>query len=91
KHHNAYFPAGFAALQQAMKENDAQFPKKRLVIKNVLGDGKMVAVHSHLTLAPGKTEMVVVHLFRFKGSKIIEMWDCGQEIPSKMPNTDGLF
>ncbi len=91
KHHNAYFPAGFAALQKAMKENDAQFPKKRLLIKNVLGDGGMVAVHSHFTMVPGKTQFVVVHLFRFKRGKIIEMWDCCQEIPTDTPNKDELF
>ena len=41
KHHNAYFPAGFAPLKKAMIENHAQFPNKQITVKNVLGDGDL--------------------------------------------------
>ncbi|MDE1834030.1 MAG: nuclear transport factor 2 family protein, partial [Candidatus Micrarchaeota archaeon] len=50
KHHNIFTPAGFRALKNAMKENDIRFPGKRLVIKDVLVDGDLVAVHSNLIL-----------------------------------------
>lgn len=73
KHHNPFFPAGFPALQKAMIENHVQFPSKRLKVKNVLGDGELVAVHSHLVLRPGETGIAVVHLFRFHGDKIVEL------------------
>ncbi len=91
KHHNAYFAAGFPALRQAMKDNDQQFPNKRFVIKNVLGDGNLVAVHSHVIVDPGKMELAAVHLLRFAQGKIIEMWDIGQPIPADLPNNDGMF
>ncbi len=91
KHHNPFFPAGFPALKKAMIENHAQFPNKQLTVKNVLGDGELVAVHSHIVLRPGETGISAVHLFRFDGNKIVEMWDCGQPVPADSPNKDGAF
>jgi predicted SnoaL-like aldol condensation-catalyzing enzyme len=91
KHHNPFFPAGFPALKKAMIENQAQFPGKQLTVKHMLGDGDLIAVHSHIVLRPGETGMVVVHLFRFHGEKIVEMWGCGQPLPADSPNADGAF
>ncbi len=91
KHHNPFFPAGFPGLRKAMNENHIQFPDKQLMVKNVLGDGDLVAVHSHIVLQPGETGMASVHLFRFRGDKIVEMWDCGQPVPADSPNKDGVF
>jgi predicted SnoaL-like aldol condensation-catalyzing enzyme len=91
RHHNPFFLAGFPALKKAMSENQIQFPNKQLTVKNVLGDGDLVAVHSHIVLRPVETGIVAVHLFRFEGNKIVEMWDCGQPIPADSPNNDGAF
>ena len=91
KHHNPFFAAGFPALQKAMSENHAQFPSKQLFVKNVLGDGDLVAVHSHIVLHPGDPGIAVVHLFRFQEGKIVEMWDCAQPVPADSPNADGAF
>ena len=91
KHHNHFFPAGFASLQKAMKDNHVQFPAKRIAVKNVLADGDLVAVHSELILKSAGDRMTVVHIFRFKGDMIVEMWDCGQQIPADSPNGDGAF
>lgn len=91
KHHNTYFPAGISVLKEGMKENHVQFPDKQFSVKNVLGDGNLVATHSHLTFKAGEPGMIVVHLFRFKNNKIVEMWDCGQPIQVDSPNKDGAF
>ncbi len=91
KHHNPYFSAGFAALKQAMLEDHARNPNKEISIKNVLGDGDLVAVHSHLRREQEGGDMIVVHLFRFRQDKIVEMWDCGQPLPADSPNADGAF
>jgi len=91
KHHNCYFPAGIAILKQAMVDNHKQFPVRTFDIKHVLGDGNMVAVHSHLRMNETDNGMVTVHFFRFAGDKIVEFWDCGQQIPADMPNKDGAF
>jgi predicted SnoaL-like aldol condensation-catalyzing enzyme len=89
KHHNAFFPAGLPALQAAMKEDQAQSPQKQITIVNVLSDGDRVAVLSHLRR--GSDDMAVVHLFRFKEGRIVELWDCGQVLPQEIPNRDGAF
>ncbi|MBI3334395.1 ester cyclase, partial [Candidatus Pacearchaeota archaeon] len=91
KHHNMYFPAGFDSLKKAMKENHEKFPEKKFSIKHVIGEGEMAIAHSHLTFNSGGKEMIVFHMFRFKNGKIVEMWDCGQEIPDDIPNKDGAF
>jgi len=91
KHHNPFFPAGFSSLKKAMAENHIQFPNKQFIPINIIADGDFVAVHSHLVLKQGDQEMAVVHIFRFQGNKIVEMWDCGQAIPSDSPNKDGAF
>ncbi len=91
KHHNPFFPAGFPALEKAMIENHIQFPSKKITVKNVLGDGDLVAVHSHIVPHPGEAGIAAVHLFRFHNGKIVEMWDCVQPVPADSPNMDGAF
>jgi predicted SnoaL-like aldol condensation-catalyzing enzyme len=91
KHHNAFYPAGFPALQKGMEENHLKFPNKKFTIKNVIGDGDVVTVHSHVILQPKELEFSTMHLFRFQNGKIVEMWDIGQQVPLDSPNKDGLF
>ncbi len=91
KHHNPYFPAGFPALKQAMIENHAQFPDKRIDIKHVIAEGDLVSAHSRVVLGPGEKDIAVVHVFRFRGEKIVELWDIGQPVPGDSPNRDGAF
>ncbi len=91
RHHNPYFAAGFPALKQGMLANHAQFPHKQFTLKHVLGDGDLVAVHSHIIPDPGHAGVAAVHLFRFAGGRIVELWDCGQPVPADSPNAGGMF
>lgn len=91
KHHSPYFPAGFPALKKAMSEDQAMNPNKRLIVRNVLGDGDLVAVHSHIARCPGDPGFAVMHLFRFRAGRIVEMWDFAVVIPSDSPNADGTI
>lgn len=91
KHHNVYYAADFTSLKQGMLENHAQFPTKRIMVKNVVGEGSLVAVHSNIILKPGESGISVVHIFRFERGKIVEMWDVGQAIPLESPNRIGAF
>ena len=91
KHHNVYFPAGFSALRQGMIDAHTQFPNTQLSIKHVISEGDLVAVHSHVMHKPGDAGVSVVHLFRIKKNKIVEMWDVGQQLPDKLLNKDGAF
>jgi predicted SnoaL-like aldol condensation-catalyzing enzyme len=91
KHHNVYYSAEFASVKQGMIENHGQFPNKRLMVKNVVGEGNLVTIHSNLILKPGEPGLSVVHIFRFEAGKIVEMWDVGQAIPIDSPNRIGAF
>lgn len=91
KHHNAYFGAGFTSLREAMKANHVETPGKQFIIKHVVAENDLVAVHSHLTFKADEPGMIVVHLLRFDNGKIVELWDLGQQIPVDIPNTDGVF
>ena len=91
KHHNPHFAAGMPALRQAMIDNHAQFPDKRIETKRVIADGDLVATHSLVSLNPGNMNIVAVHIFRFRGDRIVELWDVTQELKADSPNADGTF
>jgi len=92
RHHNPYFRGDVESLMLAMEESAAKHPNKVLEIHRVIGDGDLVAVHSHVVLSPEDSKgMALVHIFRFEGEKIIELWDIGQALPEIIPNEHGMF
>lgn len=91
RHHNPYFPGDAESLLAAMAENAANFPGKSLEIKHALEDGEIVAVHSRVRQHPEDRGGAVVHLFRFHGERIVELWDVGQPVPERSPNENGMF
>ena len=91
RHHNPYFGGDAASLRAGMEDNAAQFPSKAFEIQRVLGEGDLVAVHSRVQLGPDMPEMAVVHIFRFDGDRIIELWDVAQQVPPQNPNANGMF
>ena len=91
KHHNPFFASGFPSLKKGMIDAHMQFPNTTIDIKHVLGDGDLVAVHSNVVMNPGEKGVAVVHLFRFQGGNIVEMWDIGQPVSADSPNADGMF
>lgn len=90
-HHNAYFPGDRESLLVAMEQSAESEPNKSFTVKQVIDSGDRVAVFSHLHRAQANQEYAVVHIFRFEGSKIVEMWDIGQEIAKDSPNALGMF
>lgn len=91
KHHNPHFRGDAASLMAAMEENAARSPDKILDVHRVLEDGDQVAVHSRVRQTPGDLGVAVVHVFRFEGDRIVEMWDVGQAIPEDRVNEHGMF
>ncbi len=96
--HNPYTHGGMETLFDSMAEAQRQAPKypdPGFVIKAVLSDGDMVAVHTELLgskSSPGKGGLRQVHLFRFgRGNKIVEYWDITQMVQPDMPNAAGAF
>lgn len=90
-HHNAYFPGDRESLLVAMEQSAASEPNKSFTVKQVVDSADRVAVLSHLERAQTGQGYAVVHILRFEGSKIVEMWDIGQEIPKDSPNALGMF
>jgi len=91
RHHNAYFPGDVESLKQGMADAHKKFPQTTLEVQHALEDGDTVAVHSRVSHGPGQPDIAVVHLFRFEGDQIAELWDVGMEAPKDSPNKNGLF
>lgn len=89
-HHNAWFPGDRESLLLAMEQSAQMEPNKSLDIKQVVEGDDRVAMLSHLRRADGQ-EYAVVHIARFEGDKIVELWDLGQEVPEDSPNALGMF
>lgn len=91
RHHSAYFPAGMAVLLDAMEAAARSAPDRTMDVQRVVAEGDHVVVHSHVRHRPDDPGASVVHIFRFAGERIAELWDVGQPIPPDLPNVDGMF
>jgi len=91
RHHNPYFQGDAATLMAAMEENAAAYPKKAIEIHHALEEGDLVALHACVKLKPGDLGIATIHLFRFEGDHIVELWDVGQAVPEESPNKSGMF
>ena len=91
RHHNPYFAGDAESLKAGMAEAHEKFPDTTLEIQHVLEEGDLVAVHSRVRHSTDTPEIAVVHIFRFEGDRIAELWDIGQEAPKDSPNENGLF
>lgn len=90
-HHNPFFKGDAESLAVAMEENAARNPDKKLDILHALQDGELVAVHSRVRMKPDDPGAALVHIFRFEGNLIAELWDIGQPVPKDSPNEHGMF
>ncbi len=91
RHHNPHFRGDAAALKEAMLENARENPHKVLDVQRALQDGDQVAVMSHIRQRSGELGAAVVHICRFEGDRIVEMWDVGQAVPAQSANENGMF
>jgi len=90
-HHNFYFKGDAESLKDGMAQAHKQFPNTALDVQRAVAEGDLVAVHSRVRHAPERPEIAVVHIFRFEGDKIAELWDVGTEVPKDSPNENGAF
>src|SRR5262245_8868320 len=86
RHHNPYFRGSAEAMAAGMEAKSTEFPHKSLELERAIEDSDLVAVHSRVRLKPGGQEMALVHIFRFAGDRIAELWDIGQPVPEEMQN-----
>lgn len=90
KHHNGFFSGDRESLLQGMIQSNEMFPNKKLSIKLAVAEPPYVTLLSHVKITEGK-EAAVVHMYRFEGEKIAEMWDISQEVPKDSLNENGVF
>lgn len=88
-HHNQYFKGDRESLLKAMEEAHRSSPNKSVEIKKTYEDDDTVITHS--LVRQENQDIAVVHIFRFAGEKIVELWDLGQLIDKDSPNENGLF
>ena len=91
RHHNPYFRGDVQTLAAAMDDNAAQSPDKVFEIQRALEDGDLVAVHSRVRMKPGDPDIAVVHILRFDGDRVAELWDIATLVPKDSPNQNGMF
>jgi predicted SnoaL-like aldol condensation-catalyzing enzyme len=91
RHHNVHFAGTADALATAMEENARRHPHKTLAIRQMAEEGDRVWTLSEVHHEPGDRGAAVMHIFRFDGDRIVELWDLGQELPEGSPNTNGAF
>ena len=91
QHHNPYFKGDAASLEAGMQESEKMHPDKIFEVQRALEDGDLVAVHSRIRMYPTDRGGSVVHLFRFEGDKIAELWDVFHLQPEEMVNENGMF
>lgn len=90
KHHNGFYSGDRASLLKGMIESNKTFPNKKLTIKLAVAEPPYVTLLSSVKITEDK-EVAVVHMYRFEGEKIAEMWDISQEVPENSPNENGVF
>jgi predicted SnoaL-like aldol condensation-catalyzing enzyme len=74
-----------------MMDAHKKFPNTTIEIQRVFENEDLVAVHSRVRHSPDTPEIAVVHIFRFEGRRIVELWDVGIEAPKDSPNENGMF
>lgn len=91
RHHNAWFPSDRQSLLDGMAQSAEAEPDKSFAVMQAIESEDRVATLSHLRREQADADFAVVHILRFEGGKIVEMWDVGQEIPKDSPNALGMF
>ncbi len=90
-HHNTHSKGDRQSLLDAMVDAHNHFPDTMIDIKHIYEDGDAIITHSLVQLRPQGPDVAVVHIMRFKGDKIVELWDVGVPIDPKSPNENGPF
>ena len=91
-HHNQYFPGDRESLKAAMDEAHRTRPNKLVDVRRIFEDGDFVVTHSRVVRQdPREQDVAVVHIFRFEGDQVAELWDVGQPLSKDSPNEHGAL
>ncbi|MHA2042643.1 MAG: nuclear transport factor 2 family protein [Candidatus Thorarchaeota archaeon] len=90
-HHNQYFKGDRETLILAIEEDARANPDKHIEVNMSLEDGDLVSTFSHVKQNPDDPGFALTHIFRFKDSTIVEMWDINHAVLKDSPNEHGMF
>jgi predicted SnoaL-like aldol condensation-catalyzing enzyme len=89
--HNPLVGDGKQAFIDYFTDMADQYPDKEIVFVRAVGEGNLVALHTHQTW-PGGDEYVTMDFFRFDDDgKIVEHWDSIQQIPRESKNRNPMY
>ncbi len=96
KTHNPFIKGNMETLADAQMSANSGMSNQNVEfsVKRILSYGDTVAAHTELLFNksnPNEGGLRQVHLFQFKGDKIIEYWDITQNVTKDMPNAAGAF
>lgn len=91
KQHNPYAADGAQPAIDFLAGRFKKFPEAKNVIKRVIAEGDLVALHVHSTMHAKDRGRAIVDIFRVKGGKVVEHWDVIQKIPAKARNDNTMF
>jgi predicted SnoaL-like aldol condensation-catalyzing enzyme len=89
--HNPGAPDGIEGFKTFVDFLRNKFPNSHSEIRRVFADGDFVILHVHAVREPGTLGRAIVDIFRLENGKIVEHWDVAQDIPEKMPHSNGML
>jgi predicted SnoaL-like aldol condensation-catalyzing enzyme len=89
--HNPGAPDGIEGFKTFVNFLKEKFPNSHSEIKKAFAEGDYVILHVHAVREPGTRGRAIVDIFRLENGKIVEHWDVAQDIPEKMPHSNGMF
>lgn len=89
--HNPTAADGKEGFRQFLAYLRRNYPKSHNVVKHVIAEGNVVALHVNEVLRPGERGTAIVDIFRLNNGKIVEHWDVKQTIPASAANRNTMF
>jgi predicted SnoaL-like aldol condensation-catalyzing enzyme len=89
--HNPLVGDGIEPFIEYFEKMAKEFPKKSVEFVRAIAEGDLVSLHTH-QMWPGGEEYVTMDFFRFdEKGKIVEHWDCMQEIPKESAHKNTMY
>jgi predicted SnoaL-like aldol condensation-catalyzing enzyme len=89
--HNPIAPDGAETIRALFKGFYQNAPTATYIVKRIICEGDLCAVHSNSKLKADERGSAVVDIFRIANGKIAEHWDVIQAVPEKSANNNTMF
>ena len=89
--HNPIAGNGAETIRTLFKGFYQNLPTATYVVKRIICEGDLCAVHSNSKLNADERGSAVVDIFRIANGKLAEHWDVIQAVPEKSANTNTMF